>query len=106
MQYSPKSTLETFQTETLRPIIKSKNDFLLAFFANYKETNKIIFENETDKKVKIEKLLKSDAYIKNIFIGAVISDFNPSGLAIFQENKSEFSKRIISIISKRIFDNY
>lgn len=78
----------------------------MSFFTNYKETNKIIFENESDKKVKIEKLLKSDSYIKNIFIGAIISDFSPSELSIFQDDKAEYSKRIIGIIAKRIFDNY
>lgn len=100
-----KSNPETFQTETLRPIIKSKNDFIMAFFANYKEVHKLVFENEVDKKIKIERLLKSDSYIKNIFIGTIISNFNPSELTIFQKNRSEFSKRIISIISKRLFDN-
>ncbi len=100
------STFENFQNEVLRPIIKSKNDFILSLFRNYLVTNKLTFENELDRKVKIENLMKSDASLKNIYIGAVISNFNELQLAEYQANRAEFSKRIVSIISKRIFDNF
>jgi hypothetical protein len=100
------SASETFQNEILRPIIKSKNDFIMAFFKNYKETKKIVFENETDKRNKIENILKNDIYLKNILIGAIISSFNDIQLSEYQGNKVDISRRIVNIIAKRIFDNY
>lgn len=96
---------EIFQNQTLRPIIKAKNDFIMAYFTDFVANKKIIFESEKDKRYKIENLLKTDIYLKNIFIGAIISYFDANQLDQFLQNKSEYSKRIISIITKRIFDN-
>jgi hypothetical protein len=99
------SESEIFQNETLRPIIKAKNDFILAYFADFVANKKIIFESEKDKRNKIENLLKTDIKLKNLFIGAIISNFEANQLDQFLQNKSEYSKRTLSIIAKRIFDN-
>ena len=106
MQPSIDNSPESFQNEVLRPLIKAKNDFILSFFEIYLQSQKMIFDNEKDRKDKIETLLKSDTYIRNIYIGAIISDFDNDQLKDYYSNKAEFSRRIINIISKRIFDNY
>jgi hypothetical protein len=98
--------LEDFQNEVIRPVIKSKNDFIMLFFSNYKNTKKLFFKNKEDKKNKIEQLIKNDIYFKNIMLGSKISNFNELQLNFFLENKPELSKRIVNIIAKRIFDNY
>jgi hypothetical protein len=98
-------TIETFQNEVLRPIIKNKNDFYIAYFDNYLGTQNIRFENPEDARNKIENCLKTENSIKNIFIGSIVSNFDSSQIGYFFKNKQEISKRIVNIISKRIFDN-
>lgn len=100
-----KINFEAFQNEVIRPNIKLKNDFILSIFSEYSKSKKLIFDNDTDKRSKIEKILKSDNYLRNIYIGAIISNLEAAQLSEFQLNKSEYSKRIIQIISKRLFDN-
>ncbi len=99
------SEAEIFQNEVIRPIIKAKNDFIISFFKDYIASKKIIFESEFDKRNKIENILKADLSLKNIFIGAIIANLSKTELDNFLENKAEYSKRIISIIAKRLFDN-
>ncbi len=99
------SEAEIFQNEVIRPIIKAKNDFIISFFKDYIASKKIIFESEIDKRNKIENILKADLSLKNIFIGAIIANLSKTELDNFLENKAEYSKRIISIIAKRLFDN-
>lgn len=97
---------ESFQNVVLRPIIKAKNDFIMSYFKIYSRLQKLNFDDAKVRKDKIETLLKTDIYIKNIYIGAIISDFNNDQLIDYHSNKTELSRRIITIISKRIFDNY
>jgi hypothetical protein len=97
--------IEAFQNEVIRPIIKSKNDFFIAYFLSHKQAKLILNQKLSDQQSSIEKLLKSDLSLKNIYIGAVISNFSETDLTFFLGNKAEFSKRIINIIAKRIFDN-
>jgi hypothetical protein len=94
-----------FQNNTLRPNIKAKNDFIISIFINHKEAKSILSKNKVDKQNSIEKLLKSDSSLKNILIGAVISNFDSTELEMFYLNKAEYAKRIINICAKRIFDN-
>ncbi len=98
-------TIEIFQNEVLRPLIKNKNDFYIAYFDNYIISQKIRFENPEDARNKIENCLKTENSIKNIFIGSIVSNFDSSQIGYFFKNKQEVSKRIVNIISKRIFDN-
>lgn len=98
-------TIEIFQNEVLRPLIKNKNDFFIAYFDHYMATQNIRFENPEDARNKIENCLKTENSIKNILIGSIVSNFDSSHIDYFFKNKQEISKRIINIISKRIFDN-
>ena len=101
----PEITIEMFQNEILRPLIKDNNDFYIAYFDNYLTSQKIRFENPEDARNKIENCLKTETSIKNIFLGSIVSNFNSSQIVYFFNNKQEISKRIANIISKRIFDN-
>jgi hypothetical protein len=96
---------ENFQNEVLRPIIKVQNDFFLNYFGAYEILHKIRFKNAEDAKMQIENCLKSDPQLKNIFIGSVISSFNAEQLNFYFTCRGEISRRIVSIISKRIFDS-
>lgn len=98
-------TIEIFQNEALRPQIKNTNDFYNVYFGNYIESQKIRFKNPEDARNKIENCLKSEPSIKNIFIGSIVSKFDKSQIGYFFKNKKEISKRIVNIISKKIFES-
>lgn len=54
-----KLTIEMFKNEVIRPQIKNNNDFYIAYFDNYIESQKIKFENPEDARNKTENCLKS-----------------------------------------------
>ena len=60
-------TIEIFQNEVLRPLIKNKNDFYIAYFDNYIISQKIRFENPEHARNKIENCLKTENSIKKIY---------------------------------------
>ncbi len=99
-------TEEQFQNEVIRPIVKSKHNFIMAYFDDYLHSHKtkLSFENLEVANAQIENIIKKDIATKNIFLGSIIIDFKPEELSYFFENRSNLSSRISGIISKRIFD--
>jgi len=98
------SEIETFQSETLRPILKMKNDTLLSIFKNqlYQKSISIAQLNEEEKLDFISKLIKNDLSLKSFFIGLIVSDFNTNELQIYLANAKEINKRITTLLIERI----
>lgn len=99
--------VETFQNEVLRPIIKMQHDLLIAFFENYLLKRKIDFTVLTDqkKKTKIKSILGKDIQFKNRIIGSILGHFSVDEYTIYTDKSSEFNRRIIQIIIKRLQDS-
>ena len=100
--------LEKFQNESLRPIIKSLNDLLFAYFENYTESKKITIRNYTEEqKIKfITTAFLKDQQLKNELKGFVIGHFSVEEYVFYKNSTKEINKRILGILKQRILSFY
>lgn len=98
---------EAFQNSVLRPIIKMQHTLLIAFFKSYLNKRKVDFLvlSEQKKRVKIKSVLEKDLQFKNQILGAILGQFSLDEYEVYQNNSSEFNRRIKQIITKRLQDS-
>jgi len=99
-----KSVEEKFQNETLRPIIKMQHDLLVNFFSSYLLSKKCRFKNltELDQYQFIDAAFKRDIAFKSEIKGIILGQFTVLEFTIYCSNKSDFNKRILTMIKQRI----
>lgn len=105
--FTENSTIfESFQSTTLRPILKLQNQTLLSLFAVHLLENKIkLSEQSTEKQDEtIHTILKKNMPFKNLSIGLVVGHFTEEELQFYNSNKSEVTKRIVELVIKRLSD--
>lgn len=95
---------ESFQNETLRPILKLQNDLFTAAFFKYIEKNKIDFEVKTveAKLVVIDNAIQKDIKFSNTMKGIVIGLFTTEEYSIYSNNASSINKRMMSMLLERL----
>lgn len=98
------SKTESFQNETLRPILKLQNEIYLMLFKDYALGK--ISDFDTLKKEKkilfIDQSLQKDHALRNIFIGMTIGMLAPEEVEIYLSDSKSFNKRIIAMLTERI----
>lgn len=98
------SKTESFQNETLRPILKLQNEIYLMLFKDYALGK--ISDFDTLKKEKkilfIDQSLQKDHALRNIFIGMTIGMLAPEEMKIYLSDSKSFNKRIIAMLTERI----
>ena len=101
---SKSTDLETFQTNTLRPILKFQNDLILTIINQHLAENKIVVKNLTDNKKteRIKKKKKGNLQLKQLFTGITIALFTEEEITFYHENKREVVKRTITLLLERI----
>lgn len=95
---------ETFQNQTMRPILKLQNDLYLSMFINYALRQKADFSSlsVSKKQMFIEQSIQKDAVLKNTFIGMTIGMFTLEELKLYQSESKIFNKRIITMLIERL----
>jgi len=98
------TSAETFQNQTLRPILKLQNDLYLSMFINYALRQKADFSSlsVSKKQMFIEQSIQKDAVLKNTFIGMTIGMFTLEELELYQSDSKVFNKRIITMLIERL----
>lgn len=98
------SSIETFQSNTLRPILKFQNEILIMYFNNALKENKIEFNALTfsKKTFSIHQLLKTNHALKQTLLGFMIGFFSDEEMSFYLENKKEINKRLIAMIIERL----
>jgi hypothetical protein len=101
---SKSNSLETFQSNTLRPILKFQNDILITYFNNALKENKIEFNILTlsKKTLSINQLLKTNHALKQTLLGFMIGFFSNEEIEVYLDNKKEINKRLIAMIIERL----
>ena len=105
--FTENSTIfESFQSTTLRPILKLQNEILINLFCFYLIENKIKLALQSDEKQgeTINAILKKNMPFKNLSIGLVVGHFTEQELLFYNSNKSEVNKRIVELVIKRLSD--
>lgn len=97
---------ERFQNEVLRPILKLQNDLLLSHFQFSKQfqqhirrvdqSNQLTFENG------VREFLKSNNAFRNKCYGLIIALMTVEEHKIYSGEESEYNRRIIGMLLKRV----
>ncbi len=101
------SSEETFQNETLRPVVKMQHDLLIAFFKQYlKEKKNQYFQLTAEKRVEyIKNTFSKDLAFRNMLKGLIVGQFTLEEYKEYAKNTSALNKRILSITQERILKN-
>ena len=96
---------EEFQNQTLRPILKMKNEILLAIFKSHIEKKKIKWSgiNKEKKETFIYESLNKDHNFKNAIIHLIAGNFTIEEYHLYAKNQKENNKRIWKMFQQRIF---
>jgi hypothetical protein len=96
--------IEFFQNETLRPILKMKNDVILEFFNSYIHQKKINWiEKSIEKKEEfIYQNISKDNIFKNAIIHLIVGNFLLEEYLEYTSKAKEYNKRIWKMIQQRI----
>ena len=97
-------SLELFQNQTLRPILKMKNEVLLAFFKNYIQDKKINWAEKKNiqKEEFIYQNLAKDNIFKNAITHMIVGNFSLPEFSEYSQNSKEHNKRIWKMIQQRL----
>lgn len=95
---------ETFQNQTLRPILKLQNDLYWLLLTNYAVRQNSDFNSLSVAKKSnfIEQSLQKDSVLKNTFIGMTIGMFTLQEMEFYNFDSKVFNKRIITMLTERL----
>ncbi|MFK8044265.1 MAG: glyoxalase [Crocinitomicaceae bacterium] len=99
--------IESFQNQTLRPVIKFLNDnLLLAIKFNLYSFNKNFPSLPFEKKVsKLRTFLEKNQKIKAFLQGMILGLMTDEEAIKYFKNPSEYNKRIMQMIEQRTIDH-
>ena len=101
------SNEESFQNDTLRPIIKLQSPLLVETYKVYIDTHKNIFYDlSNEKKLDyIENSINKNQKFRNLLKGIITGLFTIEEYLDYKKNSSPLNKRMMNIIIKRLQDN-
>lgn len=104
MVNSQSSIEETFQNQTIRPILKLQNDLLIQVFINYAVKQKNVFFSLTpEKKLNyIENVIQKDIKFRNSLKGMIIALFTVEEYLEYIKNSSNLNKRMMNLLIERL----
>lgn len=96
--------LETFQSQTLRPILKLQNSLILLQVRNYVKNNFKAFNaiNINEQKRYIRSSFKQDIQFSKSLTYSIVGLFTSNELAFYNENQRDINKRISELIIERV----
>lgn len=101
------STEESFQNETLRPIVRLQDDLMVAVFRNYIRKHKNVFYDlSVEKRLDyIENAIHKDMKFRNSLKGMMIGQFTLDEYEKYIQNSSALNKRMMNIVKERLKSN-
>ena len=98
---------ESFQNDTLRPIIKLQSPVLIETYRNYIIKHKNVFyELSNEKKLDyIENSINKNQKFRNLLKGMIVGLFTIEEYHNYKKNSSSLNKRMMNIILKRLQNN-
>ena len=102
------SVEEQFQNTVLRPIIKMQHNLIIALFNNYLQhadfnlkSLEVYQKNEF-----LKTAVTRNQHLRNHYVGMITGMFTDEEFTLYLNNASEYSRRIIQMISQRLQDTY
>jgi hypothetical protein len=99
-------TLERFQNQVLRPLLKTQHDLLIESFQTYVAQRKIDFSgaNSKTQEKHIDAILSKDIAYKNLQIGMIVGHFTLEEYKDYKQHSGEYNRRILQMLKKRLKD--
>jgi uncharacterized protein YjgD (DUF1641 family) len=96
--------MESFQNQTLRPILKFQNSLILAVFNQHIEKHKIVFNqlNKEKQNESIERIIKNDRKLYNLLLGTIIGHFTDIEFQTYIKYQKELNRRIRDMLIQRL----
>ena len=103
-----KTDMESFQNETLRPILMLQHELTLSLLQQHKnyKLDKVNVMTHDQYDVFINKYLQTNVDLKNQLLGVVIGLFTSVEMGFYTEHRKEIHKRIIQMQKKRFVDTF
>jgi hypothetical protein len=98
------TAIESFQNETLRPILKLQHDIVVALFKYHIRQRNTPFETlpNASREKAIVLILQKELAFRNQLFGIIVGLFTQSELHFYLENEPELSKRLRDLLTQRI----
>jgi hypothetical protein len=102
------SSIEQFQNEVLRPIIKFQHDWLMTWAIGLPQWKMLCSFNgkKEDSFIRINDYFSKQQDKKGIIIGAITGLMTVEELTIYQATEKEVNKRIIQMVVQRLTDSF
>ncbi|MCI4668165.1 MAG: hypothetical protein MRZ79_08385 [Bacteroidia bacterium] len=103
---SQAGSMEGFQNEVLRPILKFQNVVLVSMLKEWMNAHKQPLDQMSKEKASelIDHVIKTNKALKAQFLGVILAMMTLEELDFFYVHKREFQKRISTMLIKRIQD--
>ncbi len=98
------STFETFQNETLRPILKFQNELLVEIIKYYIEKRKGAYHQLSlkERTPYLEHAIRQDFRFKSLLQGVIIGHFTNEEFLIYIENEAELGRKMTDLLVQRV----
>ncbi len=101
-------SLESFQNNILRPVIKFQQGFLKTYFEANSQFKPLITNktSRTEFQETVKKFIGNQPNIKHQLIGSILGLLTENELEFYWKNQTEVNKRIHQMICQRIADTF
>ena len=102
------NSLEGFQNEVLRPILKFQQEFIAAYFRNNAQFS-MFLKNKGPRiefHEKVQRFIGTQIPIKNQLIGSIIGQLTEKELVFYWQHSSDLNKRIHQMLCQRVSDTF
>lgn len=101
-------SIEHFQNEVLRPVIKFQHEFLETYFKQNEQFQSLLKEKKSriEFQEKVKAFIGNQANIKNQLIGSVLGLLTKTELDFYWKDSSTINKRINQMICQRVADTF
>jgi hypothetical protein len=98
--------MESFQNETLRPILKMQNELIIDIYQHFLLKRKVPFEGMSIEKRQewIANSISKDNRLRGILFGSIVGHFTKEEWAFFANQEGEVRRRMTSLITQRLQD--
>lgn len=108
LQLEGTKSMESFQNDILRPIIKFQHAFIESYFRNNVQFQFLLKDKgpRLEFQEKVKRFIGNQTSIKNQLIGSIIGLLTESELTYYWKESSEINKRISQMICQRVSDTF
>lgn len=98
------STDESFQNQTLRPILKFQHERIIQVFDQHLTRKKVNIQKmePNDRLNYVEKAFQKDIALRNQLQGVIIGLFTNDEYNLYVASEKELSKRLLNLLTQRI----